>query len=91
MALDDAGIFECEFRDPSDPRASLVLDLLDHTKMVLGRERLTHERNMGKVHGYRMFRTPEDVAAGRYTLEEGDMTETALNRKKVDPFAPDEE
>lgn len=90
MALDDAGIFECEFRDPPDPMATLTLDRIDSVKIKRGRERLVEEQRTGKVHGYRMFRTPEDVAAGRFVLDESDTSASELNRAPVaDPFAPD--
>jgi hypothetical protein len=89
LAIDDAGIFECEFRDPPDPKSTVLLDCLDHQKIVLGRERLRHEKAMGRVHGFRLFRTPEDVEAGRYVLDDSEQTESELT--KIDPFAPDKE
>jgi hypothetical protein len=99
LSLDDAGVFECEFRDPIDPRAKLVLDMLDHHKIKLGRERLQNEVKTGKVHGFRLFRTPEDVAAGRFTLSDDDIDVVDLNRDRLsqtsapspDPFAPDDD
>jgi len=90
MSMDDAGMFDCEFRDPPHPRARVVLDRIDYIKIQLGRERLVEERKSGKVHGYRMFRTPEDVAAGRYVVDEGDHTEGALSRPRPDPMADDD-
>ena len=91
MSLDDAGIFDCEFREPPHPKATPTLDRIDHDKITLGRERLKHERATGKVHGYRLFRTPEDVAAGRYVLDEGDTSDQPLNRKPAaDPMAEDD-
>ena len=94
MVLDDAGIFECELRDPPDPRSKMVLDLIDHHKMLLGRKRLEQEVATGSVHGYRLFRTKEDVDAGRFTLEENDVSVVKLGReptKVPDPFAPDDD
>lgn len=90
MALDDSGVYDCEFRDPPHPRAQLVLDRIDHDKIKLGRERLEQERRTGKVHGYRMFRTPEDVAAGRYIVDESDMHQGELTRRAIDPLADDD-
>lgn len=91
LSLDDSGVFECEFRDPLDPRATLVLDLLDHHKIKLGRERLQNEVNTGKVHGFRMFRTLEDVALGRTVLSDEDMQEVDLKRPGNNPFEADED
>jgi hypothetical protein len=90
MALDDAGIYDCEFRDPPHPRAALVLDRIDRDKIKKGRERLIQERRTGKTHGYRMFRTPEDVAAGRYVVDETDMNDGELQRAQIDPLADDD-
>ena len=93
LSLDDAGIFDCEFRHPENARATPTLDAIDARKIDLGRKRLIGEAKTGKVVGYRMFRTPEDVAAGRTMLEEDDSTEAQLNRAPVavpDPFEPDD-
>lgn len=91
MALDDAGIFDCEFRDPPDPEDTRRLDAIDCDKITKGRIRLREEAATGTVHGYRMFRTPEDVAAGKYVLDENEISTAELNRPKaVDPFAADE-
>jgi hypothetical protein len=90
MALDDAGIFDCEFRDPPDPEDTLRLDAIDSSKVTKGRIRLREEAATGTVHGYRMFRTPEDVAAGKYVLDENEISSAELNRPKTtDPFAED--
>lgn len=91
MSLDDAGIFDCEFRDPPHPKSKPMLDRIDHDKVKLGRERLVHERKTGAVHGYRLFRTPEDVKAGRYVLDENDTSDGKLSREPVpDPMAADD-
>lgn len=90
MSLDDAGIFECEARDPKDARATQVLDAIDARKVKLGLRRIKVEKDEGKVHGYRLFRTPEDLAAGRVVLDEDDITTGEIVRPRLDPMAADD-
>ena len=91
LTLDDAGIFDCEFRFPPSTRASVILDRIDSNKIVLGRERLVQEASGKGIAGFRMFRTPEDVAAGRYVLDEDDKSVGEMSRKppKIDPMGED--
>lgn len=72
LVVDDSGIFNCEFRDPPDPRCEVVLDKIDAKIIEKGEERLKIEAQTGHVHGYRLFPTLEDVKQGRYTVDEGD-------------------
>ena len=88
LVIDDAGIFECEFRGPPNPHASAVLDAIDDDKIEKGSARLDFEKRTGKTKGYRMFRTPEDVASGRTVLDEGDQTVVDAH-DVVDPLGAD--
>lgn len=90
LVLDDAGIFECEFRAPPHPRTVPILDRIDSELIKKGRVRLEQERKTGKVHGYRLFRTLEDVKQGRFVLDENDTSEGELSRPKIDPMASDD-
>jgi hypothetical protein len=93
LSLDDAGIFECEFRTPEDKRAILVLNGIDSVKVRKGQERLVQEKKTGKTHGYRLFRTPEDVKAGRFVLDENDTSssgDVSPTEPAADPFASDD-
>jgi hypothetical protein len=81
MLLKDAAIFQCEFREPADPSAELILDAIDVQKIEIGEQRLIDEGRTGpidegkKVVGYRMFKTMEDLDEGRTTLAEEDYSE----------------
>jgi len=77
LVIDDAGIFNCEFRHPPDPRTELVLDQIDDGIIKKGEERLKIEKETGHIHGYRMFPTMEDYKAGRRTVDEGDYAKPA--------------
>jgi hypothetical protein len=81
MLLKDAAIFQCEFRDPPDPSAELILDAIDTEKIQIGEQRLIDENRTGpieegrKVVGYRMFKTVEDLDEGRTTVPEDEYSE----------------
>jgi len=87
LVLDDAGIFNCELRSPTNPQDTLVLDEIDSRIIAKGEARVEFEKRTGKTKGYRMFRTPEDVAAGRHTLDEGD--EMVVDDVSADPLGKD--
>lgn len=72
LIIDDSGIFNCEFRDPPDPRTEPTLDQIDQIIIKKGEERIKVEKETGHIHGYRMFPTLDDWKAGRRTVDEGD-------------------
>lgn len=82
LCLKDSAILNCEFRDPPDPAASIMLDAIDDLKIAIGKERVESEGHAGdgrtgprRVKGYRIFKTPEDLAQKKTTLNEDEFTE----------------
>jgi hypothetical protein len=88
LALSDAAIFECELREPPDPRAREVLDAIDGIITAKGRERIDFTSKTGKVKGYPIFRTPEDVKAGRLVADESQAVVISPDGT-VDPLGKD--
>ncbi|MFA4971406.1 MAG: hypothetical protein WC683_02250 [bacterium] len=82
MCLKDSAIFDCEFRDPPDPAATNVLDAIDAEKIEIGKARVIVEgagsgdrEAPRKIKGYRMFKTKEDVEAGKKVLDKDEFQE----------------
>jgi len=82
MCLKDCAILNCEFRDPPDPAAEIMLDAIDKVKIEIGKERVATEGHAGdgkvgprKLKGFRMFKTLEDVANKKTTLNDDEFSE----------------
>jgi hypothetical protein len=60
LSLRDTAMIACELREPRDPCTDALLDKDDEKRVKLG----------GKRVGYRLYKTPEDVAAGKTSLSE---------------------
>lgn len=60
FSLRDTEVPFCELRDPPDPRSEFGMDYIDAKKVELGKERKT----------YPVFRTLEDLQAGRTKVED---------------------
>lgn len=86
MNLNDAGIFDCELRDPPLRKTVEVLDAVDDVIVERGRVRMEHEQETGRQATYPLFRTIEDYDKGVYEREEGDFGDPERDEQRLQEY-----
>jgi len=82
----DAGLYDCEMRDPPNPASARILDKIDANIVKKGTFRLEFERREGRKPGYPLFRTLEWYDQGKNEADEGEFLDPAEQEKRLDEY-----